>query len=357
MADFPVRLGLAGCGLISHAHGRAARKSQYDVSFVACMSRSMESAQTWAAEYGCEHAYDNLDEMLASEELDGVVIASWPSVHCEQIIACIEAGVSNILCEKALVTNGAEALQVWHAASKAGAVVMEGFMYRHHPGIQRLEALSTASGNGPVDSIHAVFNMLDETREDTSVKGWRRRPDAGGGVAHDFLCYPVDAACHFAAAYPVRAQATGSFGPYGTIDRLAGLLEFSNGVFAVVESSRHANLNQRLEIRCANTTLAMPFAWSPPGDVHIDIMQTHGFLNRQIRTETIVLDVSHDGRLVDFPVFTGQMNNFVETILGIAEPLVSAEGAVVNAFVIDALLTSMESAKSEAVTLPGVILE
>jgi len=39
-----------------------------------------------------------------------------------------------------------------------------------------------------------------------------------------------------------------SYGSHGTIDRLAGLLEFSNGVFAVVENSRclasHNHINQ-----------------------------------------------------------------------------------------------------------------
>lgn len=356
MGSHPVRLGMVGCGLISHAHGIAARKSRHQVTFTACMSRTIESATAWADEYGCERAYDKLDDMLAGEKLDGVVIASWPSLHCEQILACIEAGITNILCEKALVISGDEALRVWNSAHKAGARVMEGYMYRHHLAMRRLEELTAMGGNGPLDSIHAVFNMLDDTRAENSADpGWRRRADAGGGVAHDFLCYTVDAACHFAAALPVSAQACASHGPHGTIDRLTGLLEFANGVVAVVESSRHASLEQRLEIRHADTTLVMPFAWSPPGDVNIDITRTTGFLEVETRTEFIVPTEPHDGRLVDFPVFTRQMDNFVEVIIGSKEPLVAIEGAVINAFVIDALLTSLKSGQRETIQLPDTI--
>jgi len=356
MGSRPVRLGMIGCGLISHAHGIAARKSRHQVSFTACMSRTIESATAWADEYGCERAYDKLDDMLAGEKLDGVVIASWPSLHCEQILACIETGIANILCEKALVTCGDEALRVWNTAHKAGACVVEGYMYRHHLAMRRLEELTAMGGNGPLDSIHAVFNMLDDTRAASSADpGWRRRADAGGGVAFDFLCYPVDAACHFAAARPVSAQANASFGPHGTIDRLAGVLEFANGVMAIVESSRHASLEQCLEIRHADTTLAIPFAWSPPGEVHINITRSKGFLELESRTETIVPTVAHDGRLVDFPVYTRQMDNFVEVILGRDKPLVAIEGAVINAYVIDALLASLESGQREDIHLPDTI--
>ena len=314
----------------------------------------MKSARAWATEYDCDRAYDNLGEMLARETLDGIVIASWPSLHCEQIIDCIKAGVPAILCEKALVINGAEALGVWNAARESGATVVEGFMYRHHPATRRLEELLYTDKNGPLESIHAVFNMLDET-QDSCSPGWRRRADAGGGVAHDFLCYPVDAACHLAGAHPVSARATGSSGPHGAIDRLVGVLEFANGVIATVESSRRANLNQRLEIRCANTTIALPFAWTPPGDVQIEIIRTSGFLDQETQSETITPGASNDGRLVDFPVFTRQMNNFIEVIRGDAQPLVSLQGSVINACVTDALLASLESGSREAIKLPQSI--
>ncbi len=319
----------------------------------------MESARAWAGTYVCEGIYDDLNKMLTAEDLDGVVIASWPALHCEQILACIGAGVGAVLCEKALVTNSTEATLVWEAAQRNGATVMEGLMYRHHPALRQLEVLAGATENGMLDSIHAVFNMLDETHEDGASRGWRRRADAGGGVAHDFLCYPVDAACHFAyrlkRSLPVSVQASGSIGTHSTIDRLFGLLEFDNGVCAVVESSRRASLDQRLEIRCEHSTLTLPFAWSPQGDVHIDVTHNRGFLCQESIRTTINSGAAHYGRLVDFPVFTHQMDNFVELIQGQAEPLVPLYDSIVNACVIDALLASAASGVRETVRLPASV--
>ena len=174
-------------------------------------------------------------------------------------------------------------------------------------------------------------------------------------MAHDFLCYPVDAACHLAGAHPLSAQAIGSSGPHGVIDRLVAVLEFTNGVTATLESSRRSILNQRLEVRCANATLTLPCAWTPPGDAAIDITRTSGFLDHEIQSETITPDASHDGRLVDFPVFTRQMDNFIEVIHGNAQPLVSLQASVINACVTDALLASLESGSREAISLPNSI--
>ena len=100
-----VRLGLIGCGRISHAHGIAVgRIGAYKVRFVACSDVRQEAA--FARAYGCDKAYDDAAQMLAEEKLDAVVLATWPAQHREQVEMCLEAGHKFILCEKALATSG-----------------------------------------------------------------------------------------------------------------------------------------------------------------------------------------------------------------------------------------------------------
>jgi hypothetical protein len=60
---------------------------------------------------------------------------------------------------------------------------------------------------------------------------------------------------------------------------------------------------------------------------------------------------AHDGRLVDFPVFTLQLNNFVEVIKGEATPRVPLRDSVISACVIEALLASVASGSREFVQL------
>ncbi len=136
----PVRIGLVGCGGISHLHARAA-ESASNAAIVACCDVRRDVAEAWAGRYGCERAYEDYEAMLREHDLDAVLLATWPAQHYEQVLRCLRAGVRNILCEKALATTSTQAHEIWSAARESGAFVMEGFMYRHHPAMRRLEHL------------------------------------------------------------------------------------------------------------------------------------------------------------------------------------------------------------------------
>jgi Oxidoreductase family, NAD-binding Rossmann fold len=46
--------------------------------------------------------------MVPEHQLDAVIVATQPNLHREQVLACIEAGVRHVLCEKSLALTGAE---------------------------------------------------------------------------------------------------------------------------------------------------------------------------------------------------------------------------------------------------------
>src|SRR5712691_12046148 len=156
----PVRLGIVGCGGISHRHAPAAAGSP-EVAIVACCDTRTDVAEDWAATYGCEHVFGDYRAMVDELEIDGVLLATWPVQHCEQILGCLEAGVRFILCEKALTTSRAEALEVFRAAEAASATVVEALMYRHHPAVQRVEQLLDDGAVGAVDSVRACLSLFD----------------------------------------------------------------------------------------------------------------------------------------------------------------------------------------------------
>jgi predicted dehydrogenase len=85
----PVRLGIVGCGGISERHARAAAASD-EVSFVACCDTRIDVAEQWAAANGCEWFYGDYPAMVRDHELDGVLIATWPTQHHAQILGCLE---------------------------------------------------------------------------------------------------------------------------------------------------------------------------------------------------------------------------------------------------------------------------
>ncbi len=103
------KLGMIGCGGISHAHARAISEDTQKFRFTGCCSRNEQRARDWAEKYNCQSYSTDYVQMCENEDLDGVLLATWPTKHFEQIIKMIDTGIKNILCEKALTTTGQEA--------------------------------------------------------------------------------------------------------------------------------------------------------------------------------------------------------------------------------------------------------
>jgi predicted dehydrogenase len=354
--NHPVRLGMIGCGLISHAHGRASLKSRDTVRFVACASRNAGRAAGWAREYHCAKHYTDYADMLREETLDGVVIATWPADHRAHIEAALNAGIRNVLCEKALTVSSADALAIWEAAQAAGGTVVEGFMYRYHPAMDRLRELLDRAQIGDIDSIRGVFHMYRPGAGNSDEENWRLRPKAGGGVAYDFTCYPVDAVNMLADGLPLRVTAVGTrVGDEGVLTRLAGIIEYDSGIVGFVDSSHNAGFSQALEIAGSEGHLAMPVAWSIRDEAIIVHSRSDIFLELSQHATRIPQPAAHDGRLIDLPVFQLQLERFAAAIRGTAAPGVRLAESVVNAIVIEALVESAGRRRAVDCVIPPAV--
>jgi predicted dehydrogenase len=344
LKEQPIRLGMVGCGVISHAHAAAAARSSPPVRFVACASRRADVAADWAARYGAAASYTDYEQMLAREELDGVVLTTWPNQHREHVGRCLDAGVRFILCEKALTNSAADALALWQATEAAGAVVLEAFMYRHHPAIRHMKETLASGALGPVDSISAAFNYFDpETASpDDAARDWRQRSECAGGAPWDFTCYPVNACAYFSDALPARVFATGGTGRYGTVNRLHGVIEFENGVVGQILSSKRAGFNQALTVHAARGSLTAPIAWT---NYHASTIEG--------RASSVWgrYDVSETA----FPPadsYQIQLEHFAALIRGEAQPLLPLAESVINTFILDGLVRSLREGQAVEIALP-----
>jgi len=329
-----MKIGMVGCGGISHAHAGAAQ-SIPDVEFAACCDIRLEAAQAWTERHGGGAAYGDCAEMLSREELDAVLVATWPNQHLDNIEACLEAGVRYILCEKALTLTGPEARLIWEKVRGAGATLMEGFMYRHHPAIRRAEELVAANQIGPIDSVRACFSCLDpeNVAADDPKRDWRQRPECSGGVPYDFACYCVNGAGHFAGGVPVRVYCRGDLSQkYGTVDRLYGMIEYDNGRVGIVESSRRTCLTQELQISGGRGILTLPLAWTIFEDALVLVKRNHGW-DRGLQDTHQIAKVNP---------YELQLRNFAAAVQGEAMPLVPLAQSVVNTYAIEALVTSAQ---------------
>ena len=346
-------MGMVGCGGISHAHGRAAASIPDLVKFVACCDVQREAAGKWAAAYQCPGVYTDYVEMICKAELDGVLLATWPNQHREQIEKCLAAGARNILCEKALTLSTRETVEIWNMVCGANAFLMEGFMYRHHPAIRRLEELIASGEIGSVDNIRAEFGwdngpLHPEPAPPPEQRNWRTRRDCGGGVPYDAACYAVNACGHFARALPTRVVASGTVSrTLDVIMRLFGIIDYANGVNGIVLSSHGQQFSQELQIEGSAGHLHLPVAWTLNGESVIQRRQEVNWA--EVRTDTHAVPRTDSYRL--------QLENFAAVVRGEARPLLPLAQSVVNTAVIEALVTSLLERRPVDIALPAGITD
>ena len=283
--------------------------------------------------------------MIREHDLDAVLLATWPTQHREHVLGCLEAGVRSILCEKALATSGTEALEIRAAATEAGALVVEGYMYRHHPAIHRIDELLAAGEIGALDSVWAAFDMFapEEAQPDDPSRDWRQRLECGGGVPYDLACYCVDACNRFAGKPPRRVQAvSGTSERYKTVDRLFGLIEYEDGLVGGLESSRRADSNHELRLSGALGHLRLPVAWRIEAPTGVLLSRSAGW--GKFETTRFPIPQTDPFRL--------QLERFALSVRGDAAPIPTLDESVLNAITMDTLLASAAEHASVPVELP-----
>ena len=195
-----LRLGILGCArIVRRAIVAAARKSS-SVEITALAGRNGATAAAWAAEFGIPKHYDSYEALLADPEIDAVYIPLPNELHLPWTERAAEAG-KHVLCEKPLALNVAQAMLMSDACRKAGVVLMEAFMWRHHPRVAHARKLLADGKLGELRLVKMDFSF-DIDRSD-----WRLDAARGGGALFDLGCYGINIARTFTQSEPTEIVA------------------------------------------------------------------------------------------------------------------------------------------------------
>ena len=93
-------------------------------------------------------------------------------------VRALEAG-KHVLCEKPLTRRPAEVEEAFDAAERAGRVLAEAFMWRHHPQTHRLRELLDEGAIGTLRMVNASFSfpLADAERHPPAGRPRRRLAD------------------------------------------------------------------------------------------------------------------------------------------------------------------------------------
>ena len=314
-----LRLGLLSTARINgHILDGARASDRVEVTGVA--SRDRGRADAYGKEHGIERAFGSYEALLAAEEVDAVYVSLPNSLHGEWSIRCLEAG-KHVLCEKPLTRDPREAEAAFAAAEAAGRVLMEGFMYRHHPQTARVVELVRSGAIGRVRAGDADFTFpLADTAD------IRASPELEGGSLMDVGCYCVSGA-RLLFGESERVVGEQVLAETGVDGGFHGTLRFADGVVVQFVSSFALPVHQRLELFGEEGSLLVEAPWRT--DWGGDLVLTRG---------------GHVERTPVDPVdsYALQLDNFADAARGRAEPLVTREDALGQARTIAALYRSAE---------------
>ncbi|MCE0496670.1 MAG: Gfo/Idh/MocA family oxidoreductase [Methylacidiphilales bacterium] len=245
--------GILGTGAIAHTFAKALAKSRTG-KLVAAGSRTQESADKFAKEFGGVTAHGSYEKLLADPAVQVVYISAPHPQHAEWCIKASQAK-KHILCEKPLTMNHAEAMVVVEAVRENGVFLMEAFMYRCHPQIARLIELIRSGVIGQVGVIRATFSF----RAPYNAESRLFKNELGGGGILDVGCYALSYSRLIAGvaqglpfANPTKITGFAQLHPEAGTDLYAvASAEFSGGIFAQLAAG--VGLHQGICVRIFGT--------------------------------------------------------------------------------------------------------
>ena len=112
-----VRIGVIGAGWWATSAHIPAIRSHPQAQLVAVQSRERDQAERIARDFGAKYASRGVEELLALEEIDAVIIASTPNVHFAQAKAAMHSG-RHVLLEKPMTFTAREARELVELAAE-----------------------------------------------------------------------------------------------------------------------------------------------------------------------------------------------------------------------------------------------
>ncbi|GAA5539649.1 MULTISPECIES: Gfo/Idh/MocA family oxidoreductase [Brucella] len=183
----------------------------------AIASRDHARARAVADRFGAPLAFGSYEELLASDQVDGVYIPLPTSQHIEWTIKAAEAG-KHVLCEKPIALKADDIDQLIAARDKHKVTIAEAFMVYYHPQWIKVRALLAEGAIGTLRHVQGAFSYFN-----VDPGNMRNQPDLGGGALPDIGVYPTVVTRMVTGKEPLSVQASVEIDPNFGTDRYANV--------------------------------------------------------------------------------------------------------------------------------------
>ena len=172
-----VRLALIGAGAIAQTAHIPVLAKMRGAELVALCDNDGAKAGALASRFGVRDVFTDIEELLDSDAIDGLVVATPNHLHEPHVLSALARGV-DVLCERPLALGARGAERILGAAQKRGRKIVVGNNHRFRSDVQALSGFLRSGELGKSTALRAGHYHLKG-----SIAGWRQsRPEAGGGA-------------------------------------------------------------------------------------------------------------------------------------------------------------------------------
>ena len=228
-----VKWGVIGCGGIADRRTLPGMMLADNAELIAVMDSNMTAAENVKNKYNAKYAFDNMEELLAIDEIDAVYIASPVFCHKEQVEATVKAG-KHIFLEKPIGIDVSEAEEIIKICEDAKIKLGTGFMMRFAAYHKKMKEVIAEGKIGKLISVKAEFTCWYPTMENA----WRQVASlSGGGAMMDLGIHCIDLIRYITGAEftDVTGVTANQFFEYQGVEDAAYLIgKMDNGAVAYV---------------------------------------------------------------------------------------------------------------------------
>ncbi len=345
-----VRVAVAGAGFIGIRHIEEIQKSRScELSAIVDPSPNVAAV----AQQAGVPLYASLGELFAKNRPDGVILATPNTMHVENGLECIRAGVTALI-EKPLAHTVAEGVRLCEAAERAKVRLLVGHHRRHSPILHTAVEIVQSGVLGPLVGVTgcALFYKPDGYFDEAP---WRRQP-GGGPIMINMIHEVGNLRAMVGEIVAVQAFASNATRALEVEDTVAIGMRFANGALGAFLLSDTAACGKSWEQTSRENE---SYATYPDEDCYA-IIGTTGSL--AVPTMRIRYYASKQDRSWREPMHTrvieferadplaNQIEHFVAVIRGDATPLVSARDALQNLRVTEAIAEAARTGRIVSAT-------